>query len=187
MQAIISTGTPVTQSLNTEWFKHEVNPAYEFSFTLTDAGLVFKAARKASALIHPQGRRGVFQEELWKYDAAEFFITTPDKKRYMEFNLSPNGAWWACVFSAPRQVAIGYENWKPNITALGECREDAWSCEALIPSSVLQDVGIIPQDCFLAACAILNSPEQIFLTSALPCPGQPDFHRPDLWEKACLS
>ena len=187
MQAIISTGSPVTQNLNTEWFKQEVNPAYEFSFTLTDAGLVFKAARKASALIHPQGRSGVFQEELWKYDAAEFFITTPDKKRYMEFNLSPNGAWWACVFSAPRQVAIGYENWKPNITASGECREDAWSCEALIPSSVLQEVGIIPQDCFLAACAILNSPEQIFLTSALPCPGQPDFHRPDLWEKACLS
>lgn len=184
MQNIISTTTAIKQQLNTEWYGQQVTPAYEFSFRLTKEGLIFQASRKAQALVHPEGLCGAFQVELWRYDAAEFFITTPNKELYMEFNLSPNGAWWASVFCAPRRVAPGFETWQPNIVAKGENTADGWCCEALIPTSVLQEVGIIPQDCCLAACAILNSPEQIFLTSALPCSGQPDFHRPDLWESA---
>lgn len=186
MKNIISTTTGNRQYLHVEWYGQEVTPPVEFSFMLTDDGLLFKAARQAPAMVHPLGCCGQFQEELWKYDAAEFFITTPDKARYMEFNLSPNGAWWACVFSAPRKIAAGYENWRPAISTNGKCNDKEWHGEALIPFSVLEEIGINPRDCSLAACAILNSPEQIFLTSALPCSGQPDFHRPDMWEKASI-
>ena len=173
------------QQLSHEWEGHAVTPPAEFRFSLTAEGLVFCARRQAAAQVHPQGKCGCFQEELWKYDAAEFFISTADGERYLEFNLSPNGAWWAHVFSAPRVSAVGFESYIPaGICATGKCGAEGWAAEALVPHGVLQELGIDPATCRLAACAILESPQQIFLTTALPCNTQPDFHRPDLWESA---
>lgn len=187
MQSIISTGKAQIQSIDKEWYGQPIEPPYEYSFTLTAEGLEFCAARKAAALVHPEGVCGAFQAELWRYDAAEFFISTPGGERYMEFNLSPNGAWWAAVFCAPRQLAPGFENWEPaGVQATGSSTDEGWSCRALIPAAVLAEAGISPQDCKLTAAAILKSPDQVFLTTALPCDTQPDFHRPDLWEKAIL-
>lgn len=188
MKSIISTGEAHLQSIGQEWYGKPVEPPYEYSFKLTAEGLVFSAARKAPALVHPEGKCGDFQAELWRYDAAEFFITTPEGGRYMEFNLSPNGAWWAAVFCAPRCIAPGFENWEPaGVQATGCATAEGWSCSALIPAAVLEEVGICPADCKLTAAAILKSPDQVFLTTALPCDTQPDFHRPDLWEQAILS
>lgn len=45
---------------------------------------------------------GGFTPELWRQDVAECFLGNPRSGRYIEFNLSPGGAWWACVFTAPR-------------------------------------------------------------------------------------
>ncbi|MBQ2379954.1 MAG: hypothetical protein II295_06125, partial [Akkermansia sp.] len=127
MQSFISTSTPKTQQINQEWYGATIVPPYEYSFTLTPEGLEFYASRKAAATVHPDGVCGAFQAELWRYDAAEFFITTPDGKRYMEFNLSPNGAWWAAVFCAPRQIAPGFENWEPaGIQATGDSTKEVY-------------------------------------------------------------
>ncbi len=189
MKSIIFTsGSPQPQQINKEWYGQHIVPPYEYSFNLSAQGLTFRAARKAAALVHPDGKCGAFQPELWRYDAAEFFITTADGKNYMEFNLSPNGAWWAALFCAPRQIAPGFENWEPQgIVAGGTSTAEGWSCEALIPTAVLKEAGIAPECCKLTAAAILQSPEQVFLTTALPCDTQPDFHRPDLWESAILA
>lgn len=187
MQIIISREKAQEQQLCKEWYGNCMEPPYRFSMQLTAEGLVFRAARAAAASVHPEAREGEFREELWKYDAAEFFISTPSGDQYMEFNLSPNGAWWASVFCAPRVVAAGYENWRPQVTASGNSTDEGWACEALIPRAALEQVGIEPANCKLAVCAILSSPQQVFLTSALPCDTQPDFHRPDLWEQAVLN
>lgn len=186
MQTIISNpSSPKLQRIEKEWYGTPMEPPYVYCFTHSADGLEFCAARKKTALVHPDGVCGAFQPELWRYDAAEFFISTPDGSRYMEFNLSPNGAWWAAVFSAPRQIAKGFENWRPEgVLATGENKMEGWCCRALIPNAVLEQAGITPTNCKLTAAAILNSPEQLFLTTALPCDTQPDFHRPDLWESA---
>ena len=34
---------------------------------------------------------------------AEFFVSDPVTGHYLEVNLSPNGAHWACLFDAPRR------------------------------------------------------------------------------------
>ena len=167
-----------------EWYGQAVTPPYEYQFCHTTEGLVFRARRAAAALVHPEGTCGQYQAELWRYDAAEFFITTPGGERYMEFNLSPNGAWWAAVFSEPRVEDAAFTDWRPGVTASGQSTADGWQCEALISAESLKEIGINLSDCKLAACAILNSPQQVFLSTALPCDTQPDFHRPDLWEPA---
>jgi hypothetical protein len=43
-----------------------------------------------------------FFEGLWYGDCGEFFLYAPSTQRYIEVNVAPNGAWWSCVFSAPR-------------------------------------------------------------------------------------
>lgn len=185
MQCIISTaGEARWQSLTHEWYGQDVSPAFRYRFNLTPEGLRFHAARAAAALVHPEARPGCFHAGLWQYDVAEFFIAVPDASCYLEFNLSPHGAWWACVFSAPRVPHPGFPGWQPQAVAQGRSGAEGWECQALLPQQDLQRIGIDPRQCRLAACAILGSPRQVFLTSAGDCSGNPDFHLPRHWPAA---
>lgn len=66
--------------------------------------LWFLAARNREATVHPDARPGQFQPELWRYDLAEWFLASGEGTNYWEFNLAPNGAWWACAFTDVRRA-----------------------------------------------------------------------------------
>lgn len=55
---------------------------------------------------------------------------------------------------------------------------------ARIPLNELRGVDI--RDCKLAATFILETPDQIFLTTADDLSGEPDFHRPDCFSTPIL-
>lgn len=183
MQSIIHSIRSPYQSISREWHGSAVLPSFDYSFTLTDKGLRFEAMRLAPALIHPCARMGVFQEELWRYDTAEVFLAPLSGSPYLEFNLCPNGAWWQCAFTAPRQVAEGL-TLPPPVDVRGVCTHERWSCGATLPLETLAALGIDLQSCRIAVCAILNSPQQIFLTTAERTEGIPDFHHPEDWPLA---
>lgn len=168
------------QVLDKEWFGREVCPPLEFSFVIEGDELVFRAAQKAAALLHPDASLGGFQEMLWKYDTAEFFIAKPDCSRYLEFNLSPNGAWWSMIFTAPRVVDDTAIQIAPS-SCEAQCDESGWVCTARIPMADLIAMGLDPRSSRMAVCAILESPEQIFLTTADNVRGIPDFHKLADW------
>ncbi len=169
------------QSIGHEWYGLAVQPAFRYRFSLAPEGLLFRAARAAAAQVHPEAIPGRFQPDLWKFDAAEFFLAREDASRYLEFNLSPNGAWWACVFSAPRVPDPAMAGWFPHVVAEGCQTPFGWESQALLPMQDLACLGIGLGHCRLAACAILESPQQIFLTTAEGCTGEPDFHLPQHW------
>jgi len=100
--AISGNGSPPLTSLAGDWFENEVNPPVFFSFALEGDVFVFRSSRQPAALCHPGARSGLFHEQLWEYDVAEFFLSDPVTGNYLEFNLSPNGAHWACLFGSPR-------------------------------------------------------------------------------------
>ncbi len=168
------------QVLTREWFGRELDPALEFVFLIEGDELVFQFSRKAPALIHPEAQLGCFQEFLWKYDTAEFFIAKPDCSRYLEFNLSPNGSWWSMIFTDPRVVDERALQITPNFCS-STCGDDAWSCSARIPLADLVAMDLDPRTSRMAVCSILESPEQVFLTSADKMEGVPDFHRLPDW------
>ncbi len=172
------------QQLEHEWFGHRVTPPFEFRFELRGEVLVFSARRAAPALLHPEAVEGGFQELLWRYDTAEFFIATAEGDRYMEFNLAPNGAWWSAAFTGPRVVNAAVPAVPEGVQARGQATADGWFAEAQIPLAYLRLMGIDPATtpCRLAAAAILNSPEQLFLTTSTDTSGHPDFHRISSWE-----
>ncbi len=174
------------QTIPCEWFGSAVEPPFEFRFHLTETELVFSARRRTPALLHPEAQEGKFQELLWKYDTAEFFIVSPGQERYLEFNLAPNGAWWSAVFTDPRVVDPTVPAVPAGVIARGHADAAGWECEARLPLASLAEMGLTPATapCRIAAAAILNSPEQIFLTTATDTSGKPDFHHPWHWDVA---
>ncbi len=180
-----------------------MEPPFEFCCRLSEAEDVFIfAARRASpALLHPEAQEGRFQQGLWQYDTAEFFIAPAGGEPYFEFNLAPNGAWWAAVFTSPRVMNPNAPTVPPGIVATGRATAGGWECEARIPLPLLRQLGInpapatkanaaptaAPAPCRLAVDAILNSPTQQFLTTAADLTGRPNFHRPWSWETLACS
>ena len=182
MQNIISTSEPVIQQLTHEWYGKPVVPV-EYCFSLEDDFLVFRASQAAPVTIHPEAQPGVFKEELWKYDTAEFFVADAEGKNYMEFNLCPNGAWWACAFCGPRQPLAG-AGVPEGVETIGSVTPGGWGCSARVPLAFLRSIGIDIRNCRLAATCILNSPDYLFYTTSDDQSGEPDFHRPQSWAKA---
>lgn len=76
------------------------------------------------ATLCPEAAPGAFFEGLWRYDCGELFLYSPSNGRYVEFNLSPNGAWWSCVFSAPRVRHIQCS--PPEIETSSSVGEERW-------------------------------------------------------------
>lgn len=179
------TSVPVIQTLSREWYGTEIHPPVCFSFILRGSFLRFMVWRQAAARVHPEGRPGLFMKNLWHYDTAEFFLSDVGKTRYLEFNLSPCGAWWGCVFLAPREPDphVGIPE---GVLATGACNGGDWRCQADIPLEWLRAAGLEVHCCRLAAAAILGSPNYLYLTSAEPTTGKPDFHLPGTWPLARL-
>lgn len=185
MECLIHTTTPTTpQHMNRDWYGTPIDPAVSFSFELTDRDLIFRASCPVPATINPAARPGAFCPELWKYDTAEFFLASPVSGHYLEFNLCPNGAWWAQAFSAPRVQ----DNVPPptGVVTTAEFTPTSWNTQASIPLTELARLGLDPRHCQLAAAAIVHSPDYLFLTTAANQTGEPDFHRPDCWPIARL-
>lgn len=168
------------QQLSHEWFGSAVPTPVEFAFSTDGEYLIFRAKQAEAAHPHPEAGCGEFREELWRYDTAEFFIAAAAGAPYMEINLSPKGAWWACAFSAPR-VAAQPPVVPAGVVTDGHCDENGWACRIRIPLKELEKMGIDPKNCRLAATAILNTPNDVYLTTADDVSGNPDFHRPHAW------
>ena len=186
MQCLIhdTAGAP-PQTLDTEWHGAAVQPPFYFRFHTAGGRLVFEAWRDAAAQLHPKAQEGCFQENLWKYDVVEFFVATPDARRYLEFNLSPNGAWWAAAFTEPRVPLHGFCGSDLAAAAHGHISGQGWRCRAEINLNTLEARGWLLPTCRLAVCAVLSREGQYtYLTTCEQRDGKPDFHHPWDWERA---
>lgn len=166
------------QKCEQDWDGETVVPPVEFGFLLDSGMLRFRAQREASATCHPESRAGGFQEELWRYDVAEFFLSHPENGSYLEVNLAPNGAWWACLFRAPRE-RWGKEHGRiAGVEAEGEVSESSWCATLSIPVAALRALPVgFGEGWGLNAAFILSSPNQRFISVGELGPGVPDFHQ----------
>ena len=170
-------GTTPLQELCHDWYGAPLAPPARFQLVEDPSRLWLIAGRRKPANAHFMGDCGDFQAELWKFDVAELFIASPDFKNYLEFNLSPRGAWWAARFGEPRQAAdLGP---LPEVICHGSPEgAESWTAALGIPLDWLrQRIGWSP-DSPLNVTFILESPDQRFLTASNLGGGEPDFHRP---------
>ena len=167
--------------LGCDWHGDPVDPPAMWSLVQDRGRLWFLAGRRKPAAPHPRSRPGMFRAELWKHDVAELFLRNPVTGRYLEVNLSPNGAWWTCEFTAPRVRAEEMDIEMPDVATFAEMSADgSWMAAVALPLDVLAarlDYGAATQ---ANVTMILDSPEQRFLT-VNPGEGEPDFHQEKLF------
>lgn len=167
---------------NKDWYGTPLDEPVGFSFVKDEKFFWFIATHPKAASLHPDSRPNQFTRELWRYDVAEFFLTNQETGRYLEFNLSPNGAWWAAEFSGPREgmgeaPLVGVETYAD----LGE--SGRWIAAARFELDLMYDRFNLGPDTTLNATFILNSPEQQFVSVADLGEGEPDFHQPSKFKQ----
>jgi hypothetical protein len=174
--------------ISSDWDGKIVKHPASFLFWLDEEHFHFLARQEGrEGFTHPDSKPGVFQAELWRYDVAEFFLKLADRPTYLEFNLAPNGAWWSCIFDSRLAPAPGQPEAIPGVQASGIQESDHWEAHAKIPRRWMEEYFPLSSGTALNATFILNSPEQVFLTSGDLGDGEPDFHRPDSFPEGKLS
>ena len=167
---------------------NEVHPQPAFSLVADPAHLWFVATHRKPARLHPGARPGGFQAELWQHDVAELFLADPLSGRYLELNLSPNGAWWSCEFTAPRVRVDELDIAMPDVATFSELAADGtWVAAMAIPLDLLRARVDFGNQTRLNVTMILESPAQRFLSAADLGPGEPDFHQPDRFTTARMT
>lgn len=177
MERIICEG-----ELTTEWSGGTIGAALRYRLMRTEEALVYRAARAATPALHPTAQAGHFSADLWRYHCAEFFLAAPGGTPYMEFNLAPNGAWWACLFNTPR-VATAPAPDLSSIRGTGTITAQGWAAEMQVPLSLLTACGIPLPACRLAIGAALPQKGEARWLTTTPhdCTAPADFHTPAAW------
>lgn len=165
--------------MDTDWYGVTLHPPLCFTIASDSSSLWFVATRQAPATCRPGAEPGSFTEGLWEYDVAELFLANPTCGAYLEFNLAPNGAWWAAKFDAPRVRAAKQSDFPSIVTShRGDPSYEAWCAAIRVPLAFLATEIGFGEKTTANVTAILNSPLQTF-HSAHKLPGaDPDFHQP---------
>ena len=168
-------------TIKSDWFNQpSLNEAY-FCIEETVDTWFFSVEVHSKPFVHPEVSEG-YHEGLWEYDVAEWFIVNLQTGRYLEFNLSPTGAWWMMGFDAPRrridQQRLSVDSLK-DITAQGEVSEKSWSARLNIPVILLETIlgkGSLKHN----VCFILGQDPELreYLSWTRLSSKEPDFHRP---------
>jgi len=171
----------VTAVLNNDWFGAPEAARPSFELVCAD-GIVRLAAHVAQAPLIVPGDTGGFVEGLWEGDCAELFLANPATGYYLEFNLSPQGAWWCCEFTAPRVRAAGAPRALAGVRTTGAAEAGSWRASIDIPvASLPAALAFVPATTRGNVTFCLGCEPQRYLTHVDLGGGRPDFHRPDRW------
>jgi hypothetical protein len=162
-----------------------ITPAAAFSLATDTRHFWFLAHHPAPANHHPTAQPGSFTPELWKYDVAECFIANPDGS-YLELNLAPNSAWWACWFSAPRTPESSLPKPIPEVKTYSDTAADgAWLAAMAVPLDAFGPTGPDWSKLRINVCFILGGNQRTHLSAANLPGAVPDFHQPFHFPPAC--
>ncbi len=167
-------------SLSKDWEGQSLKAPAVFRVRSTEKALFFEVCFPSEARSKPGSSYGSFEEELWEYDVAELFITTSSRgsSQYLEMNIAPNGAWWACWFNGVRALS----EQKVEQEAFSVCQEVFGKGAGLSFSvewaSLVKVLGPLV-DLRYNVTWILESPESRYLSLAEIPKEKPDFHQPD--------
>ncbi len=119
-----------------------------------------------------------YKEGLWEQNVAEWFIVNTRTKRYLECNLSANGAWWMMAFSGVRQRNIDLLPDLSEVITQSSRQQDSWQAELEIPETLLVDI-LGDDEWVHNVCFILGKQPRQYISFNKLISNKPDFHRPD--------
>lgn len=171
-----NTIVPMT-AIGRDWHQLASQPPPEWALVADPQRLWLVVRHALASHPHPHAGPGDWREGLWQHDVAELFIAAADRRCYLEFNLSPRGAWWFARFSAARER--GPDGARPEARIAAATQGDGnWSAALGISLDFLKQELGWPHGTAANVTFILNSPEQRFFSACNLGAGDPDFHRP---------
>ncbi len=174
----------LSKTITTDWFGQPIAGAPTIALALEGGALVLRAGRQAAAECHAKDAPNAFIEGLWEWDCAEAFLCNPVTGYYLEINLGPHGAWWACAFSAKRQRATPHGLRLAGATGAGTVGANQWQTELRIPlASLPAELAFSPAVTCANLTFCLGTNPQRYLTCRDLGGGDPDFHLPEKWGK----
>lgn len=170
--------------LERDWFG--VHPAQQVDVIFAaDSNYLWFAGKGSGTFQYDLNlKSGDFTPGLWEQDLIELFISNRTSGHYVEVNLSPAGARWAATFSAPRKKIA---DWDPTICGTySENSEATWNAAIWMALDELRE-QLDGEPTHFNMTAIVNTPDQQFL-SLSDLPGKdPDFHQPSHFTPITLS
>lgn len=157
-------------ALTRDWFGEPAPCSISFVVACSPTTLFFGGEVAAPARCEEHLQPGEYTEGLWARDVLELFVGVRDAPAYLELNLAPTGAWWACCFDRYRQRSAALV--APTRAEVSAGRGSPWRATLAIS---LADIAPALDLGRSVVCAILGDPRR-FYTTALPPPTQPDFH-----------
>ena len=117
--------------------------------------------------------RGEFVEGLWEQDVVELFLAG-DSGRYVEFNVSSQGAWWFMPFSDYR-VRAEARCKRPRVSVSVETARREWRVELVF--GLEEIVAYLGRVTAWQVAAIHYGPKSVtYISSRNAKGGDPDFH-----------
>lgn len=167
--------------LDLDWYGTPVPGHPRWRLAVEGADLVLRGAVDVKPTRVPGDAPGRFVEGLWDGDLVEAFLLNPANGFYLELNLAPRGAWWACAHTAPRvRVPGGAQPLDGGRTRLVDS-EERWDTTLRVPlASMPPELAFDPATTRGNVTICIGSPQR-YLTVADLGGGTPDFHRPECW------
>lgn len=165
--------------ISSDWHGKTLSSPIGFALATDPENLWFVATHQAPASPLPNSEAGKFTPGLWEWDVAEFFLADAAGKEYLEFNIAPNGAWWAAKFSGQREASAEQPDFESEVRSYCDISDpNAWIVAIAVPLGFLKKLIDFGPGSRGNATFILNSPQQTFHTAARLPGDEPDFHQP---------
>jgi hypothetical protein len=168
-------------SIERDWFGAAVPSHPKWLLTIDGDVLALRGIVSSPPICTKQDHEGSFTEGLWEADVVELFLANPKTGFYVEFNLSPHGAWWCCTFDSPRSRCADGAKPIESVQTRAAYTEEGWDSTMLVYLKSLPDRLAFDADFTLANITFCLGRPQQFITLADLGGGEPDFHRPDKW------
>ncbi|HLO99733.1 MAG TPA: hypothetical protein VK171_14160 [Fimbriimonas sp.] len=143
---------------------------------------IFEVEQKP--FINEKIKPSTFYEGLWRYDCGEVWLYAPSTGRYLEVNIAPNGAWWACVFSG---VRVRDTNCVPPLCEPSSVETDhSWYVNIKLElADIERCLGSLDNlqanvTLVLGGCPDVDAPPEN-LHTIVPL-SKMDFHQPEQWQ-----
>jgi hypothetical protein len=169
-----------TTTITHDWNEDELPFAVRFVIAKHPSTLYFGAEVETAPIYDKRKTRGTYVEGLWEMDVAELFLANKSGC-YLEFNLSPCGAWWNHSFSAPRTRDTSGFKAPSKLTCYSKIEPRAWRTALSVPIEELSLKGCFEEGAKANVCFIAGKPRRFISWSHLGS-GEPDFHRPENFE-----
>lgn len=170
--------------LDSDWFGVPIKDTIEWSLACDPESLWFVTATTAKLSGDKELTLGEFHEGLWQMDCLELFMRNGKSGEYIEWNLGPQGAWWQCYFSSYRQRAA-LQPIASDTEVLMKSSGDMVFRILRLPLSLFSDKTLDSWQAHVSA--IVQSPEQRFVSSSPASDIAPDFHYAGCFKKLVIS